>query len=97
MAVKMGQEVQWGHGREGRPMHPCVGRAWFRSLVALWQVPMSIGYQGVLWIIGGQAPGLEPANTVGRRQAWGCETSCFSKRWSVPVTEDEGSELSGRV
>ena len=35
MAVKMGREVQWGHGREGRPTHPCVGRAWFRSLVAL--------------------------------------------------------------
>ena len=56
-----------------------------------WQVPMSMGYQGALWIIGGHAAGLGPADTVGRRQARGCETSCFSKRWCVPVTEDVGS------
>lgn len=55
-----------------------------------WQVPMSMGYQGVLWIIDGQAPGLEPADIMCRRWAWGCETSCFSKRWCVPVTEDVG-------
>lgn len=79
-AVKMGQEVQWGHGRrEGRPMHPCVGRAWFRSLVALVASPNVHRVPGVLWIIGGQAPGLEPANTVGRRQAWAVRPHCFSK------------------
>ena len=46
MAIKMGREVQWGHGREGRPAHPCVGRAWFRPLVALVASPNVHGVPG---------------------------------------------------
>ena len=94
----MGREAQWGHGREGRPAHPCLDGAWLRPQVALVANPnVHGGLAGPIdpeagWVgTNGAAPGLGPAVTMCRRWARGCKTFCFSKRSCVPVTKDVGS------